>query len=250
MSGPKIIILAGPNGAGKTTFARAFLPQEAGCQVFVNADLIAAGLSPFAPERAAIQAGRLMLEAIAEHVQTGVSFAFETTLSGLGYARQIPQWRQAGFRVELYFLSLPSADQAVHRVASRVLQGGHDIPEATIRRRFESGVRLFATVYQSLVDQWFLYDNSGDVPVLIDRSGKPMTSPNTAKEPQRTYGEPPANGTADADAEAEANLRGSLAALHRAAHAARKLAQQTGTDLIVMRNGVITRVSPDEKTEP
>ena len=79
MSGPKIIILAGPNGAGKTTFARAFLPQEAGCQVFVNADLIAAGLSPFAPERAAIQAGRLMLEAIAEHVHKGVSFAFETT---------------------------------------------------------------------------------------------------------------------------------------------------------------------------
>ena len=250
MSGPKIIILAGPNGAGKTTFARAFLPQEAGCQVFVNADLIAAGLSPFAPERAAIQAGRLMLEAIAEHVQKGVSFAFETTLSGLGYARQIPRWRQAGFRVELYFLSLPSADQAVHRVAGRVLQGGHDIPEATIRRRFESGVRLFATVYQSLVDQWFLYDNAGDVPVLIDRSGKPMTSPNAAKEPQRTYGEPPADGPADADAEAEANLRGSLAALHRAAQAARKLARQTGTDLIVMRNGVITRVSPDEKTDP
>jgi predicted ABC-type ATPase len=219
MSRPKIIILAGPNGAGKTTFARAFLPKEAGCQVFVNADLIAAGLSPFAPERAAIQAGRLMLDAIAEHVQKGVSFAFETTLSGLGYARQIPQWRQAGFRVELYFLSLPSADQAVHRVAGRVLQGGHDIPEATIRRRFKSGVRRFDTVYQSMVNQWFVYDNAGDAPVLID-------------------------------ADAEANLRGSLAALHRAAQAARKLAQQTGTDLIVMRNGVITRVSPYEKTEP
>lgn len=219
MSGPKIIILAGPNGAGKTTFARAFLPKEAGCQVFVNADLIAAGLSPFAPERAAIQAGRLMLDAIAEHVQKCVSFAFETTLSGLGYAREIPQWRQAGFRVELYFLSLPSADQAVHRVAGRVLQGGHDIPEATIRRRFKSGVRRFDTVYQSMVNQWFVYDNAGDAPVLID-------------------------------ADAEANLRGSLAALHRVAQAARKLAQQTGTDLIVMRNGVITRVSPYEKTDP
>lgn len=250
MSRPKIIILAGPNGAGKTTFARAFLPQEAGCKVFVNADLIAAGLSPFAPERAAIQAGRLMLGAIAEHVQKGVSFAIETTLSGLGYARQIPQWRQAGFRVELYFLSLRSADQAVSRVAGRVLQGGHDIPDATIRRRFASGARLFATVYQSLVDQWFLFDNAGDVPVLVDRSGKPMTSTTTAKEPQRTYGEPPARAPADVDADADANLTGSLAALHRAAQAARKLAQQTGTDLIVMRNGVITRVSPHEKTEP
>jgi hypothetical protein len=109
-------------------------------------------------------------------------------------------------------------------------------------------------VYRSLVDQWFLYDNAGDVPMLIDWSGKPMASPNTAEEPQRTYGEPPAhapaNVDADADADAEANLRGSLAALHRAAQAARKLAQQTGTDLIVMRNGVITRVSPYEKTEP
>jgi predicted ABC-type ATPase len=254
MSGPKIIILAGPNGAGKTTFARAFLPQEAGCVLFVNADLIAAGLSPFAPERAAIQAGRLTLEAIAEHVEKRQSFAFETTLSGMGYARQIPLWRRAGFRVELHFLSLPSADQAVHRVAGRVLQGGHDIPESTIRRRFGAGARLFATMYQPLVDQWFLYDNAGDVPVLIDRSDKPLTSPNIVKEPQRTYGGPPANDIPERDAEAEAEadaiVNGALAALRRAAQAARKLAQQTGTDLIVMRNGVITRVNPNEENEP
>ena len=169
----KIIIIAGPNGAGKTTFAREFLPQEAGCPVFVNADLIAAGLSPFAPERAAIQAGRLMLEAIAQHVALRESFAFETTLSGRAYARQIPQWRQLGYRVELFFLSLTSADMAVQRVAERVRQGGHDIPEATIRRRFDSGARLFPDVYQPLVDQWVLYDNSGDEPLLMDWSGKP-----------------------------------------------------------------------------
>ena len=106
MSSPKIMILAGPNGAGKTTFARQFLPQEAGCPVFVNADLIAAGLSPFAPERAAIQAARLMLEAIAQHVTKRESFAFETTLSGLGYARQIPRWRQLGYRVDTRLKSL------------------------------------------------------------------------------------------------------------------------------------------------
>ena len=173
MTRPKIIIIAGPNGAGKTTFAREFLPQEAGCPVFVNADLIAAGLSPFAPERAAIQAGRLMLEAIAQHVARRESFAFESTLSGRGYARQIPQWRQLGYRVELFFLSLTSADMAVQRVAERVRQGGHDIPEATIRRRFDSGARLFPDVYQPLVDQWVLYDNSGDEPLLMDWSGKP-----------------------------------------------------------------------------
>jgi len=169
----KIIIIAGPNGAGKTTFAREFLPQEAGCPVFVNADLIAAGLSPFAPERAAIQAGRLMLETIAQHLARRESFAFETTLSGRSYAQRIPQWRQLGYRVELFFLSLPSADMAVQRVAERVRQGGHDIPEATIRRRFDSGARLFRHVYQPLVDQWVLYDNSGDEPLLMDWSNKP-----------------------------------------------------------------------------
>lgn len=173
MTPSKIIIIAGPNGAGKTTFAREFLPQEAGCPVFVNADLIAAGLSPFAPERAAIQAGRLMLETIAQHVARRESFAFETTLSGRGYAQRIPQWRQLGYRVELFFLSLPSADMAVQRVAERVRQGGHDIPESTIRRRFDSGARLFRTVYQPLVDQWVLYDNSGDEPLLMDWSSKP-----------------------------------------------------------------------------
>jgi predicted ABC-type ATPase len=173
MTQPKIIIIAGPNGAGKTTFAREFLPQEAGCPVFVNADLIAAGLSPFAPERAAIQAGRLTLQAIAQHVARRESFAFETTLSGKSYARQIPHWRQLGYRMEMFFLSLPSAEMAVQRVAERVRQGGHDIPEAIIRRRFDAGKRLFFEVYQPLVDQWVLYDNSGDEPILIDWSNKP-----------------------------------------------------------------------------
>lgn len=173
MTPPKIIIIAGPNGAGKTTFAREFLPHEAGCPVFVNADLIAAGLSPFAPERAAIQAGRLTLEAIAQHVARRESFAFETTLSGKAYARQIPQWRQLGYHVKLFFLSLPSAEAAVQRVAERVRQGGHDIPEATIRRRFEAGKRLFVELYQPLVDQWVLYDNAGDEPLLMDWSSKP-----------------------------------------------------------------------------
>ena len=168
---PKIIIIAGPNGAGKTTFAREFLPNEAACPVFVNADLIAAGLSPFAPEQAAIQAGRLMLQAIAEHVAKRDSFAIETTLSGRGYARQIPQWRKAGYWVELFFLSLPHADMAVQRVAERVRQGGHHIPETTIRRRFDAGLQLLRAVYQPLVDQWAVYDNAGDEPQLTDWSG-------------------------------------------------------------------------------
>lgn len=236
MTQHKIIIVAGPNGAGKTTFAREFLPREAGCPVFVNADLIAAGLSPFAPERAAIQAGRIMLETIAQHVAKRESFAFETTLSGVSYSRQIPQWRQMGYRVELFFLSLPSADLAMQRVAERVRQGGHGIPEDTIRRRFDAGRRLFAAVYQPLVDQWVLYDNAGDEPALIDWSDESMNAPKRVKEPQPAYGELPAN--------ADAELKGSFTAIRRAAQRARQVAQQTGTDLIVVRDGRIVRLAP------
>ncbi len=115
--GKKIIIIAGPNGAGKTSFARTFLPQEAQCLRFINADLIAAGLSPFAPEVAAIKAGRVMLEEIADCVRREERFAYETTLSGLGYLRHIQQWRAQGFLVSLYFLSLPNVEAAIARVA-------------------------------------------------------------------------------------------------------------------------------------
>jgi predicted ABC-type ATPase len=173
VSRKRIIIIAGPNGAGKTTFAREFLPNEAGCPQFVNADLIAAGLSPFAPEQAAIKAGRLMLETIAEYIARGESFAFETTLAGLGYARQIPLWQASGYHVALFFLALPSAELAIARVAQRVRQGGHAIPEAVIRRRFAAGRANFERVYRELVDAWALYENVGGVPVLIDWGEKP-----------------------------------------------------------------------------
>lgn len=162
----KIIIIAGPNGAGKTTFAREFLPTDEACLQFVNADLIAAGLSPFAPETAALQAGRLMLTQIAAHVAHGRSFALETTLSGLSYAQKIPQWQALGYAVALHFLALPSAEVAIERVALRVRQGGHNIPVAVIRRRFASGQANLAR-YCTLVDVWDVYDNSGPTPVLI-----------------------------------------------------------------------------------
>ena len=113
----KIVIVAGPNGAGKTTFAREFLPNEAGCPTFVNADLIAAGLAPFQPETAALRAGRLMLKKIARHAADGRSFAFETTLSGLTYVRMIERWRADGYRIELVLLSLATPEAAIARVA-------------------------------------------------------------------------------------------------------------------------------------
>lgn len=163
----KIIIIAGPNGAGKTTFARSFLPEEAQCKRFINADLIAAGLSPFAPETASLKAGRLMLEEMAAYARKGESFAFETTLSGHGYLKHIEQWREQGYHVSLFFLSLPDAETAIARVAERVKQGGHDIAESVIRRRFASGQHNFHHVYKFAVDAWALYDNLGQQPELI-----------------------------------------------------------------------------------
>jgi predicted ABC-type ATPase len=164
----KIIIIAGPNGAGKTTFARSFLPEEAQCPRFINADLIAAGLAPFAPETAALKAGRLMLEEIADCVRKGESFAFEITLSGLSYLNHIRRWHSQGYHVSLFFLSLPDADAAVARVAERVRQGGHHIPENVIRRRFAAGLRNLERAYKSAVDAWVKYDSVGESPTLLE----------------------------------------------------------------------------------
>lgn len=169
----RIVIIAGPNGAGKTTFARSFLPEDARLPRFINADLIAAGLSPFAPEAAAVKAGRLMLAEMDAAAARGESFAFETTLAGMGYRRRIRRWRRSGYHVSIFFLSLPDVGAAIARVAMRVRQGGHDIPEAVIRRRFAAGLHNFGTVYKAEVDDWAVYDNAGDEPVLLDWSEKP-----------------------------------------------------------------------------
>lgn len=168
MRNKKILIIAGPNGAGKTVFAREFLPNEAGCPSFINADLIAAGLSPFAPEGAHLQAGRIMLENMAELAERGESFAFETTLSGLAYAQKIKRWQGLGYHVTLFFLALPSPEMAISRVAERVQQGGHAVSDDVVRRRFIAGKRNFEKVYRDTVDAWAFYDNSGDEPQLIN----------------------------------------------------------------------------------
>jgi len=164
----KIVIIAGPNGAGKTTFAREYLPKEADCPDFINVDLLAAGLSPFDPEKASLRAGRLVLHEIRRKARAGESFAFETTLSGRHYAQLIPRWRNAGHHVKLIFLSLPAADLANARVSSRVAQGGHNVPEDVVRRRFDTGLRNFQDIYRKLVNSWILYDNSGPEPRFIE----------------------------------------------------------------------------------
>lgn len=169
---PQIFVIAGPNGAGKTSFAREFLPNEASCPVFVNADLIAAGLSPFNPDAAALDAGRIMLAQIKEHVRKKDSFAFETTLSGRIYAQHIPRWQKTGYEVTLIFLSLPDVDTAIARVQQRVREGGHNIPTDVIRRRFGTGLHNFQHLYKPLVDRWALYDNVGVIPVLLEEGSR------------------------------------------------------------------------------
>jgi predicted ABC-type ATPase len=163
----RIIIIAGPNGAGKTTFAREYLPVEVGITTFINADLIAAGLSPFAPELAARRAGRLMLEEIDRCGAEGISFAFETTLAGKGYLKRIEHWRRKGYRIKLIFLKLTNADAAIQRVRLRISQGGHSIAEPVIQRRFTAGLANFDQHYRSAVDGWQLIDNGGNAPVLL-----------------------------------------------------------------------------------
>jgi predicted ABC-type ATPase len=171
-SSRRIVIIAGPNGAGKTTFAEQFLLGEAECPEFINADLIARGLAPFAPGTVDFEAARIMLSQIRAHAKAGKSFAFETTLSGTAYARLIPKWQSAGFHVGLVFLSLPQVEIALARIRARVSQGGHDVPEPVVRRRFERGLKNFEQVYRKLVDSWALYDSSGQAPALIDAGDK------------------------------------------------------------------------------
>lgn len=164
----KIFIIAGPNGAGKTTFARFFLRNYPEITHYLNADTLAAGIAPLQPEIAAVEAGRILLKQMDSLAKQKISFAFETTLSATNYLRRISQWQKLGYRTDLVFLRLPEPEFAIHRVRQRVRQGGHNIPEPVIRRRFARGLANLES-YKKVVDAWQLYDNSEDRTVLIDQ---------------------------------------------------------------------------------
>ena len=160
-------IIAGPNGAGKTTFALTYLPQVAPGTDFVNADLIAAGLSPLAPERQLLAASRLFLQQIEFHIAERHDFAFETTLSGRGYLRLIQRLRSGGWRVELLYLALPTVELSQLRVTERVAHGGHMIAPIDIIRRFPRSLRNFLDLYSSAVDHASCFLNSGPSPEIV-----------------------------------------------------------------------------------
>ncbi len=163
------IIIAGPNGAGKTTFATEFLPQEGRTVNFLNADLIASGLSPFSPEKVAIEASKLLLGRIEDCCRREESFALETTLSGRSHLKLLKQWQRQGYHVVLHFLRLASVELAVERVRLRVKHGGHSIAEDVIRRRYARGL-THLPLYQSAVNEWKLWDTSQGEPELLDES--------------------------------------------------------------------------------
>lgn len=193
----RVLVIAGPNGVGKTALATQYLPREGAFPRFVNADLIASGLDPLQTPLTA-PAGRLMLNRMTELADAGRSFALETTLSGRGLLRWLRDWRERGYRVTLFYLRLSSVELAIARVRARVEQGGHDVPEAVIRRRFVKSWRNFTNLYRPHADWWAVYDNSELRPRLVEAGRVPGA------------GEPPFD------------LVGAEVALHRAARIAQR----------------------------
>jgi predicted ABC-type ATPase len=166
---PVCIIIAGPNGAGKTTFAREFLLKDTRVIHFVNADLIASGLSPLRPEMAVLAAGRIFLRELDRLAKSREDFAFESTLSGLVYLNRLKRWKAAGYRIEIVYLRLRSPQLALRRIAARVKQGGHNVPRVDVLRRFTRSWTNFQKSYRLFADTWSVYDSSGRTSQLIER---------------------------------------------------------------------------------
>ena len=172
---PHIILIAGPNGAGKSTTAPVLLKGVLGVREFVNADIIAQGLSAFQPEAAAFHAGRVMFERLHFLAKERVNFAFETTLASRTFAPWIDGLRKTGYDCHIVFLWLPSPEFAIARIAERVKIGGHNVPEDVVRRRYYSGIRNFFQLYQALGNSWRFYDN-------CDPSGLKLIAAGEGKE--------------------------------------------------------------------
>jgi predicted ABC-type ATPase len=167
---PIIYLIVGCNGAGKTTFAKQFLPYEVKCLNFLNADLIAQGLSPLNTRAAAIKAGRLLLAEFRRFVSRHETFALESTLSGTTYLNLLKSAKRQGFQFYLHYLWLPNPAVAIARVHERVKKGGHDVPVADIRRRFGRSLKHFIHDYAPLADRWAVWDSRPITPQLIVES--------------------------------------------------------------------------------
>ena len=167
-----LYIISGCNGAGKTTASYTVLPEVLDCQEFVNADEIARGLSPFNPESVAIEAGRLMLQRIQELLKEEKTFSIETTLSTKSYKNLVQEAHAKGYKVKLIFFWLDTPETAINRVAQRVSEGGHNIPVATIVRRYYAGIINFFCIYMNYVDYWLLINNTTGDCEYVAEGGK------------------------------------------------------------------------------
>ncbi len=169
---PNIYMIGGPNGAGKTTSAMSLMPELLSCDEYVNADAIASGLSPFKPESSAIKAGRLMLQKIRDLANSQKDFAFETTMASRTFLPFLSECKENGYAIRLLYLWLHSPELALKRVESRVLSGGHHVPDEFVIRRYRNGLKNFFNLYIPIADTWLIYDNSSLDTELIARKDK------------------------------------------------------------------------------
>jgi len=220
---PRALIIAGPNGSGKTTFAGRFLTGEWASETFINADLIAAGIAPFKPKEAEIKAMRLMAEIMHSCVKGRKDFAVESTLSGRTYVRLINEWKKAGYIAAVVYLRLSSIELAIRRVRVRVAQGGHDIPDEVVRRRFKQGWDNFRRIYRPLADVWQVCDTSRLQPLkFAPKESKRKVLPENA------------------------DMAGTYPAMLRAAQHGREVARRTGTPLVILQRGKVVEIPPDK----
>lgn len=246
---PRVVVLAGPNGGGKSSTARQVIPAALGIPAFVNADTIAAGLSGFAPENVAFQAGRILLRRIRELRSEHTSFAFETTLASRSFVPFLSECRREDYELHVLYISVADADLAVRRVAKRVAAGGHAVPEATVRRRFRTSRSNFLSLYRPLADHWAVLDNSEDQPSLVASGGVALPTEVSLPEIWRTFEhpvdgvrevvQPPLPRVDDLVARIEASAKAAIAEVleeHR----------RMGRKIVILRDGRIQELTVEE----
>lgn len=251
---PDVVVIAGPNGAGKSTSEPRLIGGKLGIVEFVNADVIASGLSARSPESVSIEAGRIMLKRLNALAEAGASFAFETTLASRSFAPWIARLRkERGYRFHLFYLWLPDPEESVGRVARRVALGGHHVPPDVVRRRYGRGLSNFLSLYRPIADAWRLYDNSREARLVAMRDiggaesildaevWRMVEKTGTVKEEEQAYDV--SGKTAGIMGVSDADL---LSALHEAARDARRKHKAFGVPLVIWRDGKVVEVPPEE----